>query len=861
MKIGIYDALEEQDQDYYSFDLYQSHLAIFGGAMSGKTTILKTILIRIHQLLANYEEEIYVLDFNSALQSYHSLPLVKAWFDASNEENVRRMFGIISNKLSENKNLLSSKNFVQSDNQTIKHITFIIDGINAFFSEEKFSAYHDELKRITRDGLSKGVTVIFTANDTSGGVNRILSYFNRVIALDLQKDKYIELFSTRVDKPIIAKGRGIANIDTKVYEFQAFFPYNMNRYDFQKDEKAEENALDAFIMELKCVKSGIDFDYLESHKLQSFSGSLTKEKWESLVDDPDATPVITPGYLTAGIDYLEFKPIRIDLKTARTIAIYGKKGGGKTNLLTLLLLGLKQLDSFKLVVWDDNSGTLKKDFCDFFDDIRINKPDTTVKDIKNREKFIEFIQTEYRIIIPNNMYDSVNDSYYYDDYPPSEPHSPKQPNINLFAYPSEDVADDDEENKKDINLVFSMFFSNSSNKQVIEENNQQDEKSNQSENLLSKELQHEDEKIMSQNDNTDGDSDNIDESIHSYEVNDVDESNNDESSENAVFSADDKDDNDESENTGEDNTIDQLDNTDEELIDQKPVSVIESNAVNEITDSGNSSINEVLDDVAFKSDYEDDNDESRNIGEGESEYQSGVDNPNTLDKLLDSVIVSINNKPNDTDIKSDSKYGVEEADDLGEDTVDDSDNFVFDFGDANNDNTSDETEDEYEAEYSKLDEECEFVDNGEVFDYDKNTENHSTNEQKPVNKVFTVFLIQSRQFYQTVAGRDGNQLAERLSSFFEHDATNNTLFVFCDTQQLQRKETQEYFNAYINHAFLLNDIVRFVNDKGQRSVFGSEDVKELKERFGSFELGDGYYFDRQTEELKKMKFIDSQSLS
>ena len=61
LKIGIYDALEEQDQDYYSFDLYQSHLAIFGGAMSGKTTILKTILIRIHQLLTNYEEEIYDL--------------------------------------------------------------------------------------------------------------------------------------------------------------------------------------------------------------------------------------------------------------------------------------------------------------------------------------------------------------------------------------------------------------------------------------------------------------------------------------------------------------------------------------------------------------------------------------------------------------------------------------------------------------------------------------------------------------------------------------------------------------------------------------------------------------------------------
>ena len=56
-------------------------------------------------------------------------------------------------------------------------------------------------------------------------------------------------------------------------------------------------------------------------------------------------------------------------------------------------------------------------------------------------------------------------------------------------------------------------------------------------------------------------------------------------------------------------------------------------------------------------------------------------------------------------------------------------------------------------------------------------------------------------------------------------------------------------------AFLLDNIAEFVSDRGSRSVFGEMDPKELKNEYAKCELGDGYYYDIESDELKKIKLI------
>ena len=73
--LGRYDSPEEQVQKDYYIDLYNSNLAVFGSSMSGKTVLLKTLILHMHEILELTEkEEIYVLDFGNGLKQYNELP-------------------------------------------------------------------------------------------------------------------------------------------------------------------------------------------------------------------------------------------------------------------------------------------------------------------------------------------------------------------------------------------------------------------------------------------------------------------------------------------------------------------------------------------------------------------------------------------------------------------------------------------------------------------------------------------------------------------------------------------------------------------------------------------------------------------
>jgi len=44
-------------------------------------------------------------------------------------------------------------------------------------------------------------------------------------------------------------------------------------------------------------------------------------------------------------------------------------------------------------------------------------------------------------------------------------------------------------------------------------------------------------------------------------------------------------------------------------------------------------------------------------------------------------------------------------------------------------------------------------------------------------------------------------------------------------------------------------------ERGQRTIFGNMDVKSLKEDYARCEIGDGYFYDVEADNLLKLKFI------
>ena len=118
----------------------------------------------------------------------------------------------------------------------------------------------------------------------------------------------------------------------------------------------------------------------------------------------------------------------------------------------------------------------------------------------------------------------------------------------------------------------------------------------------------------------------------------------------------------------------------------------------------------------------------------------------------------------------------------------------------------------------------------------------------------TVFVLQSKFLYvNSAASKDFMEVI--LPSLVARADEMNWIFIFTDVKPISDSEMRENFNTTISAAFLLDSIAEFVNERGGKSVFGGMDVKSLQEEYAPCELGDGYYYSIEKDELKKLKFI------
>lgn len=340
LAMGQYDDPLNQKQPIFYLQPYMSNIAVFGAPMSGKTTFIKTLLVRLHENMNNLPgENIYLLDFGGNIGDYGDLRNVCACFDDSNEENIKRVFKIIEKRLEQNAKQLSSRSFCsvaeKNPEKAPTHIYLIIENINAFLSDERYSSYQERLMRFCRDGLSKGLTVVITANDLTG-IGRLMANFGQKIAFEMPANEYYEIFNAKVNKPMKVPGRGVVNIDSGNFEFQCFMPFAGD-----DDDK-----------ELAALKERTDI-YPNDNIMASFSDVLTKDNFAQYC---------AKGYsldcgkdkVAIGLDYYEHRPVAVNIDESRVIGIYGKSKFGKTNLLNVLLNGIKnEIPEARFVLFDD----------------------------------------------------------------------------------------------------------------------------------------------------------------------------------------------------------------------------------------------------------------------------------------------------------------------------------------------------------------------------------------------------------------------------------------------------------------------------------------------------------------------------
>ena len=351
LPIGIYDDPRNQKQAMFELDLHRSNIIIFGSAMSGKTTFIKNLLVKMHDLYTPKTEHTYIIDFSGALLRYKELGFICACFDNSNEENIRRLFNRIEATLYSNIKILGGVNFPEyiKDNKPA-HTTLIIENIVGFLMDKRYESYQEILLKLCREGLSKGITIILTASDTAGGVNRLINGFRQKIAFEMQNEKLGEIFNTKVNSPMNLQGRGLANIENQIYEFQGFLPF-----------KNEELELEPYKDQINRKFTGVPIP-----KIISFDGELTNQNFTQYSHEKQSIDSINASneYIcpaTVGLDYYNMKPITVDLAKTPSIGIYGKRLSGKTNLLWLLVekaVKLSNAQGLRFVLFEDGRNQL-----------------------------------------------------------------------------------------------------------------------------------------------------------------------------------------------------------------------------------------------------------------------------------------------------------------------------------------------------------------------------------------------------------------------------------------------------------------------------------------------------------------------
>jgi len=348
--LGTQDIPAIQEQPKFKVDLLNTNVLLFGSPMSGKTNLIKLIISILHKRYREKEEQIFILDFGGGLADFEKLPLVSAYFDNANEEYVKRVFKLLEDQLRDNITKLKGKNFKAAKENQPVHTTLFIDNVNAFLDEPRYSSYQEKLAKLCRDGLTKGITIVMTASSTKG-LNTMMPTFKQKIALDMPVESYVDIFNHKVIPVGNNPGHGFANVTVMPEDITGTFP-------LQTAYELQLNVSDDILSDDFCLKIKEHFEERTVKKYKRFPDELNDIAYQDFVENDDYENDVTR--VSVGLDYTECQPVVMDFESSKAVAVYGKKGFGKTNLLWLLMNGFINEDKYKFVLFDDGRGQLEK---------------------------------------------------------------------------------------------------------------------------------------------------------------------------------------------------------------------------------------------------------------------------------------------------------------------------------------------------------------------------------------------------------------------------------------------------------------------------------------------------------------------
>ena len=354
--VGVYDDPERQDQGNYCIDLSENNTYIIGSAMTGKTTLLQTMLLQMMNYYTPSEVNVYIIDCgNMTLKSFENSNVVGGVALTSEEDKITNLFKLIFRIMNERKKTFSDKGlgthraYVEAGYTDMPQIVVMIDNLAAF--KEYYDNLSDDFLAISREGNSLGISIVATATQTNAMNYKALSnYGTRISFVCNDTNEYMNLFDRCRIEPKDTAGRGLCVIDKRIMEFQtALCVEGDKEYIRVENIKREIYACNQkyptqYALPIPVVPEIIRFSTIKT------DNSLYKKNY----------------MVPMGIQYSTVQYTMLDLTSIGLIATLGKEKSGKTNFVKHMMAAIQ----------NNLFGSITEAYV-------IDNPERTLQDIKN----------------------------------------------------------------------------------------------------------------------------------------------------------------------------------------------------------------------------------------------------------------------------------------------------------------------------------------------------------------------------------------------------------------------------------------------------------------------------------------------
>lgn len=352
---GMVDDPRNQSQIPLVFSFSEGgHHAIIGSVVSGKSTMMQTIL---YGLITKYTPDylnIYALDFSSKMMSaFEGAPHFGGVMYEEDREKIAKFFNMIERILNERKTAFRGGNYsqyVQVHGVTYPAIVIAIDNYSAF-QEKTEEQYEKLIVQLSKEGVGHGIFLLLSAggfgmNEIPG---RIGENLKTVLCLELpDKFAYADVLHTtqiQVMPETGIKGRGLTVFGNQVLEYQTALALEADD-DYQRMEK-----IAGVCAEMNRAWTG--------RKALLIPEIPEKPTWEMFCELDEVKKAEETDYLLpVGYNVANAQIYSIDLSRTYCYLITGAAKSGKKNFMKIMIESARMKKSNICVI--DGKGILTR---------------------------------------------------------------------------------------------------------------------------------------------------------------------------------------------------------------------------------------------------------------------------------------------------------------------------------------------------------------------------------------------------------------------------------------------------------------------------------------------------------------------